>query len=447
MIAHSGKFFGYLVAHAAMMDLALEDITERKRAEDALRVLNGELEERVRRRTSDLEVVNQSLTVAKEVAEAANRAKSAFLANMSHEIRTPMNGIVGMANILRSETESPRQAERLDKINDAAAHLLELISNILDLSKIEAEKFDLDERPLAVAGLAGNVAEIVAERAAAKGLRLIVETGALPTDLLGDAVRLRQALLNYTGNAIKFTERGSVTLITRLLDENAESALVLFEVRDSGIGIAPDALPRLFNVFEQADNSTTRKYGGTGLGLAITRRLAEAMGGKVGVESTPGRGSTFWFTARLKKGMGHGAAQPAVDAETVKRTIATRYSGRRVLVVDDSPINLEVAQTLLGAAGLAVDVAPDGVEAVRMAAANSYAAILMDVQMPKLDGYAATRQIRELPGCRSTPIIAMTANAFTEDRRRCRDAGMDDFIAKPFALDELYSVALKWLGA
>ena len=258
--------------------------------------------------------------------------------------------------------------------------------------------------------------------------------------------QLQQALLNYATNAIKFTETGDVTLHPSLQEEDAESVLVRFAVEDTGIGIAPETLPRLFGAFEQADNSTTRKYGGTGLGLAITRRLAEQMGGEAGVESTPGVGSTFWFTARLKKGA-EAMIPPQADPADFEMALRQRHAGKRILVVDDEPINREIARLQLEAAGLDVDTAVDGVDAIALACQTAFAAILMDMQMPRLDGLEATRRIRELPGYRDTPILAMTANAFVEDKMRCLDAGMDDFLIKPFIPELLFATLLKYLDA
>jgi signal transduction histidine kinase/ActR/RegA family two-component response regulator len=382
---------------------------------------------------------------AREVAEAASSAKSAFLANMSHEIRTPMNGIVGMANILRREGVTQQQASRLDTIDASAQHLLSVINDVLDLSKIEAGKFTLEEAPVVISKLLANVSSILSERVKAKGIRLLIEAEDMPCNLIGDPTRLQQALLNYAINAVKFTETGTVSLRVHVQEETIEDVVVRFEVQDTGIGITPETMARLFSAFEQADNSMTRKYGGTGLGLTITQNLAEQMGGEAGADSVAGVGSTFWFTAKLKKGaeVSADSEATAVDAEVELRQ---HYAGQHILVVDDEPINREIALIQLEDIELLIDTAENGAEAVALAKKNNYAAIFMDMQMPVLNGVDATQQIRQLPGYQSIPIIAMTANAFAEDKAVCLAAGMSDFLIKPFNPDELYTILLRALS-
>jgi two-component system sensor histidine kinase/response regulator len=416
-----------------------EDITERKRLGAELDRHRHHLQQLVRERT-------EQLSEALVQAEAASRAKSAFLANMSHEIRTPLHAISGLAHLIKLEGVTMSQAEWLHKLDQACTHLLGVIDDVLDLSKIEAGKLTLDEERIDVDALVASAASMLADRIRSKGLELLVQTDAFPDHLTGDSKRLKQALLNYADNAVKFTERGTVHLRTRKVGETQDSLIVQFEVQDTGIGIAPDSLSKLFKPFEQADSSTTRRYGGSGLGLAINQRLAQLMGGEVGVESHVGVGSTFWFTASLGKATAAAQAAPANVDGSAASTLMRDHRGRRVLVAEDDPINREVALYLLKQAGLSADTAEDGKEALELTARNEYALILMDMQMPNVDGVEATRLIRALPERKRVPIIAMTANAYEEDRTRCLQAGMSDFITKPVHPETLYASLLRWLS-
>lgn len=396
---------------------------------------------------SDWKQTEQALENAKESAEAASRAKSAFLANMSHELRTPMNHIMGMTMLAIRRATDPKQRDQLAKVDAASQHLLSLINDILDLSKIEAQRLVIEHLDFNLSAVVDNLTNLLGHRAAEKGLAFHMDVpGRLLTlPLRGDPLRLGQILINFVSNAVKFTENGQVGIRIRVVEETPVGMLLRFEVEDTGIGISVEEQKRLFKDFEQADNSITRKYGGTGLGLAINRRLVQMMGGEIGVDSDPGKGSTFWFTARLDRG---GAITPekiAAKEMSAEEQLLARHGNARILVVEDEPVNMAVAQNLLEMVGMQSDVAIEGYEAVVLAQEFRYDLILMDVQMPILNGIDATRIIRIDSLNVDTPIVAMTANAFEEDKHACLEAGMNDHVSKPVVPVRLYEVILHWL--
>ena len=382
-----------------------------------------------------------ALEQSRREADAANEAKSRFLANMSHEIRTPMNAIIGLTHLAHGHTTEPKVREQLGKVEDAAQNLLGLLNDILDFSKIEAGRMGLERIPFDLWQVLDRVEGLMAERAADKGLLLRVrKPDRLPRDLVGDPLRLGQVLLNLVSNAVKFTEAGEVRLDIELLEAGEEAVRIGFSVVDTGIGMDRAQMARLFRAFTQADTSTTRRFGGTGLGLTICKELVGLMGGELEAQSAPSEGSRFTFALRLSRADPDWRTPPAAAGDD-----PAVLAGARVLVVDDNAINLEVAGEMLRQYGAAVTTAANGREALAQLALGSFDAVLMDLQMPVMDGFAATQRIREQPALHGLPVLAMTANAMSGDRERCLAAGMDDHIAKPIDPDHLRRTLGSWV--
>ena len=397
----------------------------------------------------DLTESREAALAAQREADSASRAKSEFLANMSHEIRTPMNAILGLTQLALEGTPD-QQREHLRKINDSAEILLNILNDLLDFSKIEAGKVTLESVGFDLYEVMGRLNSIFGAQAREKGLEFSVDIApATPRHLQGDPLRLGQVLMNLANNAIKFTERGGVTVSVAPIEERDETIILRYAVEDTGIGLKPEQRGRLFRAFSQADSSTTRKFGGTGLGLAISKRLVELMGGDIAVESEYGQGSVFRFTATFGRGKDIASLGPSAKGSrhAISQADLDRVKGARILVAEDNAINQHIIRELLKKANLDIAMADNGQAAVEIARRQAFDLVLMDVQMPVMDGLRATRELREIPQFADTPIIALTANVFQTDIEQCLAAGMDDHIGKPVRLGDLIAKLAQWLDA
>ena len=421
--------------------VVISDISEIRRNELELEVYRHELESLVTARTREVEL-------AREDAENANLAKSRFLANMSHEIRTPMNAIIGMAHLVLQANLEDKTREQMEKLQWSAESLLGILNDILDFSKIEADKLTIESTPFHPAELIESVMGLFKLPADDNGIELSVQVSPLvPGCLLGDPLRISQVLTNLVSNAVKFSKSGGRVMLNLQPVDGEDEGEYQFSVSDTGIGMNAAQQQNLFRPFDQGDSSTTRQFGGTGLGLAISRKLVELMDGSIDVVSSPGRGSTFSFTLRMQTLENAAKASP-VRADRAQAAAATRQlQGRHILVVEDNDINQELARELLRMHGMRVATADNGREALSALEQQTFDGVLMDLQMPVMDGYEATRRIRALDAFEDLPIIAMTANAMKEDRGRALSIGMNDYLAKPVDPDLLITTLARWIGS
>ena len=439
----------YMLHGAIFVARLLQEVSRRREAEAAERDARAQVEQQRDHLEEMVTVRTHDLGLAKEAAEAASRAKSAFLANMSHELRTPFNGILGMIHLARRRMVDERGRQHLDTAELSVNRLLAIINDILDISKIEADRLSLEQVPLTLAQVGDDLQCLLTPQASDKGLQFRIDIPPVLASrtLSGDPVRLGQVLVNLAGNAIKFSDTGEVRVSVALESDTPAGLKLRFEVADRGIGIAAADCERLFSAFEQADASMTRKYGGSGLGLAISKRLVRLMGGEIGVLSQPGEGSTFWFTACLLPLATDLQADSEPGQQAAEQELHRDFAGVRILFAEDEPVNREVICLQLEETGLLVDIAEDGEKALAMAAIHDYALILMDMQMPRMNGLDAARAIRAGSRNQRTPIIAISANAFAQDREACLAAGMQEHLAKPVRPERLYQTLLTWLRA
>jgi len=439
--SHKVNFMGeFSDAFNSMTDQLKNSFAEREKSSLAM---ENQIKELARARRAMLNVM-EDLDEQKEKAEFATKAKGDFLANMSHEIRTPMNAIMGMTHLALDTKLTAKQTDYLTKAYNSSTSLLGIINDILDFSKIEAGKMDMEAVDFHLDAVLENVNTLISLKAEEQGLNLNFDTPAeIPRFLIGDSLRLGQIIINLSNNAVKFTENGSVTIETRLLEKSDTIFKLQFAVKDTGIGLTEEQIGKLFKSFSQADSSTTRKFGGTGLGLTISKRFVEMMNGEIWVESEPGKGSAFIFTAEF----GHGeeskvalSSSQSVDSEALKPIL-----GAKILLVEDNEINQQVAKEMLENTGFFVDIAVDGKQGVEAVQQKGYDIVLMDIQMPVMDGYTATETIRQIPKFKDLPILAMSASAMTQDQENAIAAGMNGHVAKPIEPQQLFSTLLKWI--
>jgi len=414
---------------------------------EVIRGDDGEVKEiiTITRDISERKKLEESLVTAKESAEAASRAKSVFLATMSHEIRTPLSGIIGMVDLLGTTSLTAEQRNYQEKARSRAGALLAMLNDILDLSKIEAGRFELESVSLSLMSVLEDISDLFLHEFTEKGIAYSSSVGpGVPPMVKGDPVRLRQVLINLLGNALKFTGSGEVTLAMALVEDDEKSSLLRFSISDTGIGISESRVGEIFEPFTQAEVTNTRRFGGTGLGLSISKHLVEHMGGEIGVESSEGKGWTFWFTVRREKSNDEAAEEPGEEAWAAEAT----SRGYSILLAEDDPVNREAVTAMLRKAGYEVRAVPDGIEVLKAFISRPFDLVLMDCQMPGMDGYEAARAIVSSPGAtrgREIPIIAMTASAIAGDREKCLEAGMKDYITKPFTMPVLLGALQKWL--